>query len=99
MSEPETVLCRCEEITEAEIAEAYAAGYRTVDELKRKLRCGMGPCQGRTCMPLILTQLARLSGRPLAEIAPQITRPPLKPTPLGLFRALERAAKLEVEAE
>ena len=24
-------------------------GYQTVDEIKRISRCGMGPCQGRTC--------------------------------------------------
>ena len=98
MGRPATVICRCEEITETEITEAYAAGYRTVDELKRKLRCGMGPCQGRTCMPLILSQLARLSGRRLEEIAPAVSRPPLKPVPLGLFRTLGSDTSPEVDA-
>lgn len=96
MQDGETVVCRCEEVTEAEIIAAYQEGYRTVDELKRKLRCGMGPCQGRTCMPLILGLLARLTGRPVAELAPPITRPPLKATPLEQFRALEHADPPEV---
>lgn len=87
----ETVICRCEEITEADILAAYEAGYRTVDEIKRKLRCGMGPCQGRTCSQLVLSLLARLSGKTQAELAPAFTRPPLKPTPLNAFRALEDA--------
>lgn len=99
MSREQTVICRCEEITEAQISAAYAEGYRTVDELKRKLRCGMGPCQGRTCMPLILAHLARLSGKPLAELAPPITRPPLKPTPLEAFRLLEHDPETEVLAK
>lgn len=96
MASNDIVICRCEEITEAEIAAAYAEGYRTVDELKRKLRCGMGPCQGRTCTQLILAQLARLSGKPIAEIAPPITRPPLKATPLEAFMALAADAETEV---
>ncbi len=87
------VICRCEEVTEEDIVAAYRAGYRTVDEIKRKLRCGMGPCQGRTCSQLILSLLARLSGQSQAELAPAMTRPPLKPTPLGAFRALEEGER------
>jgi bacterioferritin-associated ferredoxin len=82
------VICRCEEITEAEIVAAFEAGYRSPDELKRKLRCGMGPCQGRTCGPLILSLLSQLTGRPVEEIAPLTTRPPLRATPLGMFARL-----------
>jgi len=81
-------ICRCEEITEADVLAAYQAGYHTVDEIKRKLRLGMGPCGGRTCMPLLLSLLARLSGRPIADIAPPVVRPPLKPMPLGMFEPL-----------
>lgn len=84
------VYCRCEEIDEEEIKRAWDAGYRTPEELKRLLRIGMGPCQGRTCTPLLLGLLARLAGRPVADIAPPIGRPPLKPTPLRMFTELER---------
>ena len=83
------VICRCEELTQQDIVAAYEAGYRTPAELRRKLRCGMGPCQGRTCTQLVLALLARLSGSPIAEIAAQdVPRPPLKPTPLAAFAAL-----------
>ena len=51
--DPELILCRCEEITEREVREAIEAGCRTVDEIKRATRAGMGPCQGRTCARLI----------------------------------------------
>ncbi|MDP2871057.1 MAG: (2Fe-2S)-binding protein [Bacillota bacterium] len=83
------VVCRCEEITEDDIVAAYEAGYRTPEEIKRKLRCGMGPCQGRTCMPVVLSILSRLSGRPVGDMAPPTGRPPLKPTPLASFAALK----------
>jgi NAD(P)H-nitrite reductase large subunit len=86
------IICRCEEIDREAIVEAYEAGYRSVEEIKRKLRCGMGPCQGRTCTSLILGLLAELSGRAVAEIAPPVRRPPLKPVALGLFAALEGGA-------
>jgi bacterioferritin-associated ferredoxin len=84
------VYCRCEEIDEEEIRNAWDAGYRTPEELKRLLRIGMGPCQGRTCTPLLLGLLARLSGRPVAEVAPPFGRPPLKPTPLRMFADLAK---------
>ncbi len=87
-----TVICRCEEITEDQIIAAYHEGYRTVDEIKRKLRCGMGPCQGRTCSQLVLSLLSRLSGKSQAELAPAITRPPLKPTELAAFRPLAKGS-------
>lgn len=85
------VYCRCEEINEDEVRKAWEAGYRTPEEIKRLLRMGMGPCQGRTCTPLLLGLLARLAACPVAAIAPPLGRPPLKPTPLRMFAALGQA--------
>ena len=53
------IVCRCEEVTEAEIRDAIRAGARSVVEIKRWTRAGMGICQGRSCR--------RLVGRILAE--------------------------------
>jgi NAD(P)H-nitrite reductase large subunit len=86
---PVVTICRCEEVTEAEILAAYEQGYHHVDEIKRKLRIGMGPCGGRTCMPLLLGILSRKSGKPVGEIAPPVARPPLKPMPLAWYAELE----------
>jgi len=85
----EIVICRCEEVTEADIHQAYAEGYRTVEDLKRLLRIGMGPCGGRTCMPLLLGMVARLAGVPVAQVAPAVSRPPLKPLELARYAALQ----------
>jgi len=46
---PDTVVCRCEDVTRAEIDAAAHDGARDMNQLKAWTRCGMGPCQGRSC--------------------------------------------------
>ena len=53
------VICRCEVITEAEIAEAIRRGATTVDGVKRRTRATMGRCQGSFCMPKILEIMSK----------------------------------------
>ena len=45
----DTMVCRCEEVSRAEIDGALADGAGHVNQLKAWTRCGMGPCQGRMC--------------------------------------------------
>jgi glycerol-3-phosphate dehydrogenase len=54
------VLCRCEQVTEAEIVEAVRRGADTMDGVKHLTRAGMGRCQGSFCGPLVLNCLARV---------------------------------------
>ena len=79
------VICRCEEIEIDEIRKGIAAGYTEFDELKRMLRVGMGPCQGRGCRDIILRELAKATGRNVADIAPGTIRPPVKPIKISLL--------------
>jgi len=44
LAQPETFVCRCEDVTYAELA--GCGGWR---EAKLHTRCGMGACQGRIC--------------------------------------------------
>lgn len=44
-----TVVCQCEQITQAEILEAIRRGARTVGGVKRRVGAGMGRCQGSRC--------------------------------------------------
>ncbi len=76
------VICRCEEVTKAEIFEAIREGCRTLDEIKRMTRAGMGLCQGRTCSHLI-SQILQQEGV-LSERAatPMKVRFPLRPVTL-----------------
>ena len=78
-------VCRCEEITEDEILEAIDAGARSLDEIKRRTRAGMGLCQGKTCQRLIARLLARELCCSLGEVAPHSTRPPTRPLPMAVF--------------
>ena len=83
---PETIyVCRCEEITLSEIHEWIDRGYDTVEELKRILRVGMGPCQGRGCQDILMREIAKKTGKPLIEVAPATIRPPVKPIKIGLL--------------
>jgi glycerol-3-phosphate dehydrogenase len=60
------VVCRCEKITEGEIVRAIHGPIpaRSVDAIKRRLRAGMGRCQGGFCGPKVIEILARELGIP-----------------------------------
>jgi NADPH-dependent 2,4-dienoyl-CoA reductase/sulfur reductase-like enzyme len=74
----DTIICRCEDVTRAELEEAIAAGARDLNQLKQWTRCGMGPCQGRMCGETAATLLAARAGS--REAAGLWTgRPPLHP--------------------
>ena len=55
------IICRCETITEAEILEAIhrPLGAKSMDAVKRRVRAGMGRCQGGFCGPKVIEILAR----------------------------------------
>ena len=54
------LVCRCEQVTEAEIRAAIRrpVGATTIDAVKRRTRAGMGRCQGGFCSPRVLEILA-----------------------------------------
>ncbi len=79
------IVCRCEEVTMGEVREWIAKGYDTFDELKRLLRVGMGPCQGRGCREIIMREISKATGRPMAAVDPGTFRPPVKPVKLGIL--------------
>jgi NAD(P)H-nitrite reductase large subunit len=77
------LVCRCEDIVEREILDAIAEGYTDLEELRKKLRLGMGACQGRTCIPLVIRILAKKTGKKIEEIPLPTPRPPIVPITLG----------------
>ena len=83
------IVCRCEEVTMGEVREWIAKGYDTFDELKRLLRVGMGPCQGRGCRDIIMREISKATGRPMATVDPGTFRPPVKPVKLGVLASCE----------
>jgi bacterioferritin-associated ferredoxin len=84
-----TIVCRCEDLTLKEIRDEIAAGHTTMEEIKRLTRCGMGPCQGRTCRSLLAAEIAQATGVDISLVALTTFRPPLKPVKLGLLLAEE----------
>ena len=70
------IICRCSDVTRDEIRDLINQGYTTFDEIKRILRVGMGPCQGRTCGQLILKEIASITGKKLEELEMPTFRQP-----------------------
>ena len=78
MDPQNTIICRCEDLTLAEVEEVIAEGYTTIEEIKRICRLGMGPCRGSTCLQLIDRILARQKNCSREEIKMPTNRPPLE---------------------
>ncbi|MDO4568342.1 MAG: (2Fe-2S)-binding protein [Clostridia bacterium] len=70
-----TIICRCSDVTLADVRRLIAEGYTSMDELKRITRLGMGPCQGKTCSQLLMRELSAAGIAPQLQ-KPQTTRPP-----------------------
>ena len=64
------IVCRCEEISKGEILDALRAPIcvPTVDGVKKRVRPGMGRCQGGFCSPLVTKIIAEYLGEPLSEV-------------------------------
>lgn len=54
----DTIVCRCEHVTGAEIEASVAAGHTSLNAIKRNTRCGMGWCGGRNCLPTVQSMFA-----------------------------------------
>jgi len=64
------VICRCETVTEGEIIRVIheEPSAMSLDAVKRRLRAGMGRCQGGFCSPRVVEILAREFGVPAETI-------------------------------
>ena len=62
------IVCRCEEISEAEIIEAVHHGHTTLDGVKFYTRAQMGRCQGGFCTAKIIRLIMRETGMSAEEV-------------------------------
>jgi len=85
LAKDDTIVCRCEELTLAEIREALQNGATDMNEIKRMTRMGMGNCQGRMCAPALQEIIAREKRVPASDIVYLNPRPPVKPIPLAVL--------------
>ncbi|MBC8059685.1 MAG: NAD(P)/FAD-dependent oxidoreductase [Clostridiaceae bacterium] len=55
------IVCRCEQVTEAEIMDALHRniGIKSIDAIKRRTRAGMGTCQGNFCRTRVKAIISR----------------------------------------
>ncbi|MFH1933573.1 MAG: (2Fe-2S)-binding protein [Pseudomonadota bacterium] len=99
MKDDELIICRCEEVTQADIKEVIRQGVTRMNEVKRLTRAGMGLCQGKTCGRLVTGIQASETGRPLYELKPSTFRPPTRVFPLSVLSSTpEDEAKPEERA-
>lgn len=86
------VVCRCEEVSAGRIRRAARLGAQGPNQLKAFTRCGMGPCQGRICGPVVAAIIADVHGRSIAETGTYRPRAPFKPITVGALADLSTPA-------
>ena len=79
------ILCRCEDVTLADVQHAVKLGYTDVEEVKRYTGFGTGPCQGKECLRGIVVAIAEAARLAPTALAPLTSRPPLVPTELAVL--------------
>lgn len=64
------IVCRCESISEGEIIEALSANPKPcdLDGIKRRVRAGMGRCQGGFCSPYVMRIISGYTSIPMEKI-------------------------------
>mgnify|MGYP005834278811 CR=1 FL=1 len=88
--EDDTIVCRCERVTLAEIKEVIRSGVRDMNEIKAITRAGMGACGGKTCSSIIKRAFGELGVQP-AEVTENTLRPLFIEVPLGVFAGIKDA--------
>jgi bacterioferritin-associated ferredoxin len=71
-------ICRCEEITLVDLEGAIAGGARTINDVKRRTRAGMGVCQGAYCLEHVAALVSDRTGTPIEFVVPMTARPPAR---------------------
>ncbi|MNJ47361.1 Hydrogen cyanide synthase subunit HcnB [compost metagenome] len=80
----DTVICRCEHVTRADIDLALEQGVQDMAALKMRTRVSMGDCQGRMCVGYCSDRLREATGR--ADVGWLRPRFPVDPIPFSAFQ-------------
>ncbi len=76
------LVCRCENVTEAEIIAAIKDGHTTLDGIKFATRAGTGRCQAGFCTSRVMEILHRETGIPFEKITKKGEGTEIAPYPL-----------------
>ena len=87
-----TMVCRCEEVTAAQVRDTAAQQGIGPNQLKGMTRSAMGPCQGRFCGLTLCELIAESRNVPVSEVGPLRLRAPIKPLRLNELAALTQRA-------
>jgi sarcosine oxidase subunit beta len=79
------IVCRCEDVTLADVQHTISLGYRSIEEIKRYTGLGTGPCEGKECMVHCARLCAQANGGDESAVHPFTSRPPVQPAPLAIF--------------
>jgi len=81
----DVIVCRCERVTKQMILDhVRQTGTRDFNAVKAALRCGMGPCGGKTCAELTW-QVFRELGVSRSAVQPPVHRPFTQEVPMKAF--------------
>jgi hydrogen cyanide synthase HcnB len=91
---PDTLICRCENVTRGQVDEVLASGVKDITTVKMTTRAGMGDCQGKTCSGYLYAYLQhKLQQQDVGQLRPRF---PLALVTLG---ALLSSPSPELETE
>ena len=82
----DTVICRCEHTTRADIDRALEQGVQDIASLKMRTRVSMGDCQGRMCVGYCSDRLRQATGR--KDVGWLRPRFPIDPIPFSAFQSV-----------
>ena len=91
LAAPDTIVCRCELITRAEIDDVLTANpaISTVSAAKLQCRVGMGPCQGRYCESTLSSIVTTTRGCTTEQAGYFNAQLPVKPVAVSVLAELD----------
>ena len=82
LADPDTVICRCEDVTLGDLVAADLPAMAAAGSMKRMTRAGMGKCQGRYCGTIVAAISQRRTGTPIGDRSGFAPQSPVKPVPI-----------------
>ncbi|MEM4489683.1 MAG: (2Fe-2S)-binding protein [Desulfurococcaceae archaeon] len=80
------IICRCNDVTLDQIIKAINEGVDDFEVLRKYLKIGFGPCQGRSCLIIAARIFAKLTNKSIEEaLGNYHVRPPIIPIPAKFF--------------
>jgi len=90
------LICRCNEVSLKEIKKAIKEGARTVKDVKRRTRAGMGLCQGRSCGKTVVRIIATELKIPIEQVEMDTQRMPVRRVKIKNFLYKEEGNEQQI---